>query len=52
MGKGQGYRCKGCGKKLEEADAPRERLVRELLPGWYEVPGSARRHLAKPILRH
>jgi len=48
-GRGQGYRCRDCdtaapGKVDREVD-------RELEPGWYEVPPSARRHVAKPLVR-
>lgn len=51
-GRGQGYRCRN-----EDCDATAETLVeesveRELEEGWYEVPPSARRHLAKPLVRH
>lgn len=48
-GRGQGYRCRDCG-----TDAPgkvEESIDRELEPGWYEVPPSARRHVAKPLVR-
>jgi tRNA(Ile2)-agmatinylcytidine synthase len=48
-GRGQGYRCRDCG-----TDAPgkvEELIERELEPGWYEVPPSARRHVAKPLVR-
>ena len=48
-GRGQGYRCRDCG-----TDAPgkvEESIDRELTPGWYEVPPSARRHVAKPLIR-
>ncbi|WP_128905290.1 tRNA(Ile)(2)-agmatinylcytidine synthase [Halorubrum amylolyticum] len=48
-GRGQGYRCRDCG-----TDAPgkvAEPIERELAPGWYEVPPSARRHVAKPLVR-
>ncbi|WP_281195578.1 tRNA(Ile)(2)-agmatinylcytidine synthase [Halorubrum sp. F4] len=48
-GRGQGYRCRDCGTtapgKVEEP------IDRELEPGWYEVPPSARRHVAKPLVR-
>lgn len=48
-GRGQGYRCRECGTtapgKVEEP------IDRELEPGWYEVPPSARRHVAKPLVR-
>jgi len=46
---GAGYRCRDCG-----TDAPgkvEESIDRELEPGWYEVPPSARRHVAKPLVR-
>jgi len=51
-GRGQGYRCRN-----EDCDKTAETLVeesveRELEEGWYEVPPSARRHLAKPLVRH
>jgi tRNA(Ile2)-agmatinylcytidine synthase len=48
-GRGQGYRCRDCG-----TDAPgkvEEPVERDLDPGWYEVPPSARRHVAKPLVR-
>ena len=48
-GKGKGWKCKKCGAR---ADAPdREEICRTLEPGWYEVPPTARRHLAKPLCR-
>ncbi|WP_435074885.1 TiaS agmantine-binding domain-containing protein [Halorubrum sp. HHNYT27] len=48
-GRGQGYRCRDCdtaapGKVDREVD-------RDVEPGWYEVPPSARRHVAKPLVR-
>lgn len=51
-GRGQGYRCRN-----EDCDETAETLVedrveREINEGWYEVPPSARRHLAKPLVRH
>lgn len=48
-GKGKGFKCRRCGGRLREAE--RYESPRELLPGWYEVPSSARRHLAKPLCR-
>jgi len=48
-GRGQGYRCRDCG-----TDAPGKTEVpieRDLAAGWYEVPPSARRHVAKPLVR-
>ena len=48
-GVGQGYRCKRCGSR---SDAPeRVPVKRDLDCGWYEVPPSARRHIAKPLVR-
>ena len=49
VGKGQGYRCRPCGTK--EKDAPTVVRPRQLLPGWYEPPVTARRHLSKPLQR-
>ncbi|MDZ7687213.1 MAG: tRNA(Ile)(2)-agmatinylcytidine synthase [Halobacteriales archaeon] len=50
-GRGQGYRC-----RADDCDETAETLVeetveRELEERWYEVPPSARRHLAKPLVR-
>ena len=48
-GRGQGYRCRDCGTNAPgKVDAP---IERELAEGWYEVPPSARRHVAKPLVR-
>jgi tRNA(Ile2)-agmatinylcytidine synthase len=48
-GKGKGYKCKKCDAR---ADAPEvQEIPRALEPGWYEVPPTARRHLAKPLCR-
>ncbi|VVB91259.1 tRNA(Ile2) 2-agmatinylcytidine synthetase TiaS [uncultured archaeon] len=49
MGKGQGYRCEKCGATRKEHVT--ESLQRNISPGFYEVPPSARRHLAKPLVR-
>lgn len=49
MGSGQGYRCEKCGAKKRETVT--EFVKRALSPGFYEVPPSARRHLAKPLVR-
>ena len=48
-GKGKGWKCKKCGARAEVPDV--EEVSRELAPGWYEVPPTARRHLAKPLCR-
>jgi len=48
-GSGQGYRCRRCKTRAE--GRKREVAVRDLETGFYEVPPSARRHLAKPLVR-
>ena len=48
-GREQGYRCRDCG-----TSAPGKVEVtvdRDVDLGWYEVPPSARRHVAKPLVR-
>ena len=48
-GRDQGYRCRDC-----RTTAPGKATVtveRELESGWYEVPPSARRHVARPLVR-
>ncbi|MCQ8893299.1 MAG: tRNA(Ile)(2)-agmatinylcytidine synthase [Methanolinea sp.] len=48
-GKDKGYKCRRCGGR---SDRPiRAILPRTVSPGWYEVPPSARRHLARPLCR-
>ena len=49
VGKGQGYRCKKCHTKSKEPDM--EMCLRSVVPGWYEPPAAARRHLSKPLKR-
>ncbi|MCX9011454.1 MAG: tRNA(Ile)(2)-agmatinylcytidine synthase [Candidatus Methanoperedens sp.] len=49
MGRGQGYRCEKCNTKSKEPVT--EIVQRDISPGFYEVPPSARRHLAKPLVR-
>jgi tRNA(Ile2)-agmatinylcytidine synthase len=49
VGKGQGYRCKGCRTRSKEPPVRKE--TRWVVPGWYEPPASARRHLSKPLKR-
>lgn len=49
MGKEQGYRCEKCGAVKNEQEL--EMIKRSISPGFYEVPPSARRHLAKPLIR-
>jgi tRNA(Ile2)-agmatinylcytidine synthase len=48
-GKGKGYKCKKCGARSDEKDV--QEIPRTLETGWYEVPPTARRHLAKPLCR-
>ncbi len=48
-GRGQGYRCRDCGTSAPgKVDHD---LDRDVERGWYEVPPSARRHVAKPLIR-
>ncbi|MGM0448030.1 MAG: TiaS agmantine-binding domain-containing protein [Methanobacteriota archaeon] len=48
-GREQGYRCRDCGTSAPGKVA--EPIERDLDAGWYEVPPSARRHVAKPLVR-
>ncbi|GAB7092291.1 tRNA(Ile)(2)-agmatinylcytidine synthase [Halorubrum luteum] len=48
-GRGQGYRCRDCGTSEPERVA--RPIDRDIDTGWYEVPPSARRHVAKPLVR-
>ena len=48
-GKDKGYKCRTCSAR--EREPALLHPTRELKPGWYEVPPSARRHLAKPLCR-
>jgi tRNA(Ile2)-agmatinylcytidine synthase len=45
----KGWKCKKCGARAQEAEVTK--ISRKLGPGWYEVPPTARRHLAKPLCR-
>jgi tRNA(Ile2)-agmatinylcytidine synthase len=49
MGRNKGFRCKKCGRRKMKRESVR--IEREVSPGFYEVPPSARRHLAKPLAR-
>jgi tRNA(Ile2)-agmatinylcytidine synthase len=49
-GRGQGYRCEKCGSTRK--DKVVEIIPRKISTGFYEVPPSARRHLAKPLVRY
>lgn len=48
-GKGKGYKCRKCGAHSMEPEL--ETVPRNLIQAWYEVPPTARRHLAKPLVR-
>lgn len=50
MGKEQGKRCEKCGAIRKEQVL--ETIRRNISPGFYEVPPSARRHLSKPLIRY
>jgi tRNA(Ile2)-agmatinylcytidine synthase len=48
-GRDKGWKCKKCGARADGADI--QEIPRTLKTGWYEVPPTARRHLAKPSCR-
>jgi tRNA(Ile2)-agmatinylcytidine synthase len=48
-GKGKGYKCRRCDARAVEPEV--QEIDRTLEIGWYEVPPTARRHLAKPLCR-
>ena len=48
-GTGKGFKCKRCGARSNEPEV--REISRTMKPGWYEVPPTARRHLAKPLCR-
>ena len=50
IGRGQGYRCRRCHIKSKEP-CVYIRHTRWIVPGWYEPPTAARRHLSKPLKR-
>ncbi len=47
-GKGKGYQCPKCKYKTNSAEKVQELEKRNLVPGFYDVPARARRHLSKP----
>jgi tRNA(Ile2)-agmatinylcytidine synthase len=49
VGKDKGYRCRRC-RTFSEKPVTEEK-VRQVVPGWYEPPVAARRHLSKPLKR-
>jgi tRNA(Ile2)-agmatinylcytidine synthase len=48
MGRGQGFRCKGCGFRPRDASRNLRRVERNLHLATYTPPPGARRHLSKP----
>jgi tRNA(Ile2)-agmatinylcytidine synthase len=48
-GAGQPYKCKECHTSSNEPVL--EQVRRQIVPGWYEPPTAARRHLSKPLKR-
>jgi tRNA(Ile2)-agmatinylcytidine synthase len=48
-GRGKGWKCRRCGVHACEPEV--QEISRTLATGWYEVPPTARRHLAKPLCR-
>ena len=48
-GSGKGFRCRKCRTKAREK--VKVKAERDIEPGLYEVPPSARRHLSKPLVR-
>jgi tRNA(Ile2)-agmatinylcytidine synthase len=48
-GRGKGYKCRTCVERSHNPEV--EQIERHIRPGWYEVPPSARRHLARPLAR-
>jgi tRNA(Ile2)-agmatinylcytidine synthase len=45
----KGYKCRRCGTRAKDGEV--REAGRGVRAGWYEVPSSARRHLAKPLVR-
>ena len=51
-GRNKGFKCKHCGKTIKSDEKVKEHVKRDLTEGmFYETPVSARRHLAKPLIR-
>lgn len=48
-GRHKGYKCRTCNNRENEPET--EYIRRSVCCGWYEVPPSARRHLASPLCR-
>lgn len=51
-GLNKGFKCKNCGNRISSNEKIPRKIPRELINGkFYETPVSARRHLAKPLVR-
>ncbi len=51
-GRNKGFKCKHCGNTIKSDEKVAVRIERDLIEGkFYETPVSARRHLAKPLIR-
>ena len=48
-GRNKGYKCRSC--RARATDPQVSMLPRDIRTGWYEVPPTARRHLALPLVR-
>jgi tRNA(Ile2)-agmatinylcytidine synthase len=48
-GHGKGFKCRRCGSRAKEGEV--QARERRIGAGWFEVPPSARRHLARPLIR-
>ncbi len=48
-GHNKGFKCRSCSSRSHLPE--QVTISRSLQPGWYEVPSSARRHLARPLCR-
>jgi len=48
-GRNKGFKCRSCSSRSHLPE--RTTISRSLQPGWYEVPPTARRHLARPLCR-
>jgi tRNA(Ile2)-agmatinylcytidine synthase len=52
MGKEQGFRCKRCGRRYEDARKVQPEVERELKTGLYVTSTRSQRHLTKPLRRY
>ncbi len=52
LGRNKGYRCKKCRRVFKDAKPIKIKVERKIKEGLYECLPSARRHLAKPLIRY